>query len=178
MRKLLRRIYSRFVQSPSLDEMDRRYTVGQILRWLWRNLRGNRLQSILNATIGMFSVVCSLGMVWAMQRTVDMASGAREGSIYLGVALMGAVIIAEFALNISRVWIKNILGIRAQNRMQQKILDRLLRAEWKGKDRYHSGDIINRLEQDVQTVSAASIWPRCVSTHVRCVAATARCRAC
>ena len=91
-------------------------------------------------------------MVWAMQRTIDMASGAREGSLYWGVALMGAVIVAEFALNISRIWIKNILGIRAQNRMQQQMLDRLLRAEWQSKDHYHSGDIINRLEQDVQTV--------------------------
>ena len=135
-----------------LHNPESKYSVRQLLRWLWRNLRGNRVQVVFNSAIGMLGVGCSLMMVWAMQRTIDMASGAREGSLYWGVALMGAVIVAEFALNISRIWIKNILGIRAQNRMQQQMLDRLLRAEWQSKDHYHSGDIINRLEQDVQTV--------------------------
>lgn len=135
-----------------LHNPESKYSVRQLLRWLWINLRGNRVQVVFNSAIGMLGVGCSLMMVWAMQRTIDMASGAREGSLYWGVALMGAVIVAEFALNISRIWIKNILGIRAQNRMQQQMLDRLLRAEWQSKDHYHSGDIINRLEQDVQTV--------------------------
>ena len=135
-----------------LHNPESNYTIRQILRWLWRVLKGNRRQVLFNACIGLFGVVCSLMMVWAMQRAIDMAAGVREGSLYWGVALMGLVIVCEFALNISKVWIRNILGVKAQNRMQQQMLDRLLRAEWHGKDRYHSGDIINRLEQDVQTV--------------------------
>ena len=129
-----------------------KYTAGAILRWLWQALRGNRVQAVLNAVIGLLGVVASLLMVWAMQRAIDIAAGSREGSLYWAVALMGALILGEFALNMSRVWIKNILGVRAQNRMQQQMLDRLLRSEWRSKASYHSGDIINRLEQDVQTV--------------------------
>ena len=135
-----------------LHNPDSKYTVRQLLRWLWRVLRGNRRQVVLNASLGLMGVACSLLMVWAMQRAIDTAAGIRPGSIYWRVALMGLIIACEFALNISKVWIKNILGVKAQNRMQQQMLDRLLRAEWRGKDRYHSGDIINRLEQDVQTV--------------------------
>ncbi len=135
-----------------LHNPDSKYTVRQLLRWLWRVLRGNRRQVVLNASLGLMGVACSLLMVWAMQRAIDTAAGVRPGSIYWRVALMGLIIACEFALNISKVWIKNILGVKAQNRMQQQMLDRLLRAEWRGKDHYHSGDIINRLEQDVQTV--------------------------
>ena len=135
-----------------LHNPDSKYTVRQLLRWLWRVLRGNRRQVVLNASLGLMGVACSLLMVWAMQRAIDTAAGVRPGSIYWRVALMGVIIACEFALNISKVWIKNILGVKAQNRMQQQMLDSLLRAEWRGKDRYHSGDIINRLEQDVQTV--------------------------
>ena len=135
-----------------LHNPDSKYTVRQLLRWLWRVLRGNRRQVVLNASLGLMGVACSLLMVWAMQRAIDTAAGVRPGSIYWRVALMGLIIACEFALNISKVWIKNILGVKAQNRMQQQMLDRLLRAEWRGKDLYHSGDIINRLEQDVQTV--------------------------
>ncbi len=135
-----------------LHNPESKYTIRQIVRWLWRVLRGNRTQALFNASIGMLGVACSLLMVWAMQRTIDMATGVVPGSIYWGVALMGTVILAEFALGISRVWIKNILGVKAQNLMQQQMLDRLLRAEWQSKDTHHSGDVINRLEQDVQTV--------------------------
>ena len=135
-----------------LHNPESKFGVRQILRWLWLVLRGNRRQVVLNASLGLMGVGCSLLMVWAMQRTIDIAAGVRSGSLFGGVAIMGLIIVCEFALNISKVWIKNILGVKAQNRMQQQMLDRLLRAEWRGKDRYHSGDIINRLEQDVQTV--------------------------
>ena len=124
----------------------------QLLRWLWRVLKGNRRQTVMNAAIGVIGVGVSLLMVMVMQHTIDVASGAREGSIYWGVAMMGGLILCEFALNILRVWIKNILGVKAQNVMQQQILDRLLRSEWRGKNAYHTGDVINRMEEDVKTV--------------------------
>lgn len=135
-----------------LHNPESRYTVPQLLRWLWRVLKGNRRQTVMNAAIGVIGVGVSLLMVMVMQHTIDVASGAREGSIYWGVAMMGGLILCEFALNILRVWIKNILGVKAQNVMQQQILDRLLRSEWRGKNAYHTGDVINRMEEDVKTV--------------------------
>lgn len=122
------------------------------MRWLWAAWKGNRLQAVLNASIGLLGVVLSLLTVWAMQRAIDTASGVREGSLYWAVGVMGIIILGEFALGISRVWVKNILGIRAQNRMQQQMLARLLRSEWRGREAMHSGDVINRLEQDVRQV--------------------------
>ena len=129
-----------------------RYTIPQMLRWLWQAWRGNRLQATLNATVGLLGVGCSLASVWAMKRAIDTSSGVQSGSVYWAVAIMAAIILAEFALGISRVWIKNILGIKAQNRMQQQMLARLLRSEWRGREAMHSGDVINRLVSDVNNV--------------------------
>ena len=136
-----------FLQLP-----ENHFTASQITRWLWRALRGNRLQAVLNASIGLLGVAFSLASVWAMQRAIDTASGVREGSIYAAVGIMAALILGEFALGISRVWVKNILGIHAQNRMQQQLMARLLRSEWRGREAMHSGDILSRLEQDVRQV--------------------------
>lgn len=129
-----------------------RYTIPQMLRWLWQAWRGNRLQATLNATVGLLGVGCSLASVWAMKRAIDTASGVQSGSVYWAVAIMATIILGEFALGISRVWIKNILGIKAQNRMQQQMLARLLRSEWRGREAMHSGDVINRLVSDVNNV--------------------------
>ncbi len=128
------------------------YGARTILRWLWRAWRGNRLQATLNALIGLASVGVSLWQVWAVQRAIDVASGARQGSIYGAVALMGALILCDFGLNIASTWVRNILGVKAQNRMQQRMLDRILRSEWHGKEHRHSGDVLNRLEFDVSNV--------------------------
>ena len=129
-----------------------KYTVGQIARWLWLAWRGNRVQAVLNALVGILDVVLNLAEIWAVQRAIDIASGTLPGNLYWAVGVMAMLILLGFALGISRVWIKNILGVRAQNRMQQQMLDRLLRSEWRGKEGRHSGDVINRLEHDVQTV--------------------------
>ncbi|MBR1932816.1 MAG: ABC transporter ATP-binding protein [Prevotella sp.] len=129
-----------------------KYSAREIGRWLWRAWQGNRLQASLNASIGLIGVAVSLATVWAMQRAIDTASGVIPGSIYGAVGVMALLILAEFAVGISRVWIKNILGVRAQNRMQEQMLARLLRSEWRGREAMHSGDVINRLEQDVRTI--------------------------
>lgn len=129
-----------------------KYSARVIFKWLWRAWRGNQLQAILNATIGLLSVVVSLAQVWAVQHAIDVASGHAEGSIYWSVGVMALLVLCGFALRICSIWVRNILGIKAQNRMQQRMLDRILRSEWTGKESHHSGDVLNRLEQDVGTV--------------------------
>ncbi|KXB45899.1 ABC transporter, ATP-binding protein [Bacteroidales bacterium KA00344] len=126
--------------------------LGKFLRWLWDAWRGNRLQATLNALIGLGTVGVSLAQVWAVQHAIDVAAGSVDGSLYAAVGLMGGLVLCGFALNISGVWVRNILGVRAQNRMQQRMLDRILRSQWQGKEALHSGDVLNRLEIDVGNV--------------------------
>ena len=129
-----------------------KYPALLIMRWLWHELRGNRLQSVLNALLGVADVVLSLAQVWAVKHAIDIASGSEHDSIYWAVALMGFIILANFGVSIAGVWVRNILGVRAQNRMQQRMLAHILQAEWHSRERHHSGDVLNRLEIDVTTV--------------------------
>jgi len=129
-----------------------KYGARVIMKWLWRAWRGNRLQAVLNAAIGLLQVVVSLSQVWAVKHAIDVASGTLDGSIYWAVGIMAMLILASFALHIASIWVRNILGIKAQNRMQQRMLDRILRSEWQGKESRHTGDILNRLEIDVRNV--------------------------
>ena len=129
-----------------------RYTTRQTAVWLWRAWRGNRTQATLNATIGLVQVVVTLAQVWAVKHAIDIAAGTLPGNIYWAVGVMALLILIDFGLNIASIWVRNILGIKAQNRMQQRMLDRILRSEWGGQERLHSGDVLNRLEFDVNTV--------------------------
>ena len=129
-----------------------KYPARRILVWLWLRWSGNRLQAILNALIGIADVVLSLAQVWAVKHAIDVASGSEHGYIYLAVGVMAALILCSFAINIAGVWVRNILGVRAQNLMQQQMLERILQSQWHNRSHHHSGDILNRLEFDVSTV--------------------------
>ena len=152
-----------------------KYTVKQILRWLWQAWRGNRLQATLNALLGVADVVLSLAQVWAIKHAIDVASGSDRGSIYWAVGLMGALILLNFAVNIAGVWVRNILGVRAQNRMQQAALQRILQSEWHSREHFHSGDVLNRLELDVANVTTflTETLPSTLSTVLMFVGAFA-----
>lgn len=126
--------------------------IRDICRWLWVVAKGNRLQTALNAVIGLLQVALSLLSVVAIRYVIDVASHEVEGSIVQAIVLVSMVILAEFALSISAIWVRNILGIKAQNRLQEQLLERVLRSEWQSRSAMHSGDILNRLEGDINGV--------------------------
>lgn len=135
-----------------------KYDTRSIVRWLWQAWRGNRLQAMLNAVIGLLGVVVSLAQVGAVQHAIDVSTPALQGHacsphrIVIAVIVMALLMVAGLLLTIASTWVSNILGIRAQNRMQQRMLDRILRTQWHGKEKFHSGDVLNRLEFDVNNV--------------------------
>ena len=94
----------------------------------------------------------SLAQIWAVKHAIDVASHNVEGSVIRAVGVIALLILCNFILSISSVWVRNVLGIKAQNRMQQMMLERILRSEWRGRGAMHSGDVINRLESDVVQV--------------------------
>lgn len=129
-----------------------KYSTKEIYAWLWLAWKGNRTQAMINAIIGLLGVMVSLTVVWGMQHAIDVSSHVISGSIVMAVVVLGILFFADFGLHVASIWVRNLLGIKAQNRMQQQLLDRMLRSEWKGRDSYHSGDVLNRLEFDVTNV--------------------------
>lgn len=145
--------------------LNKKYRAKTIVKWLWQSSSDNRLQAILNTAIGLAQVVVSLASVWAVQTAIDIASHNKEGDVISAVLVMAGLVALNFVLNISSVWVRNILGIKAQNRMQRRMLGRILHSEWQGRDSMHSGDVLNRLEQDVNNVVnfVAETLPNAVS---------------
>ena len=128
------------------------YSIGRISRWIWDSSRDNRLQAILNTSIGLLDVALALLSVWTVQRAIDIASHQLDGDVIMAVAWMALVISGTFVLDFCSAWVKNYYGVRAQNRMQRRMLGHILHSEFQGRNSMHSGDVINRLESDVNTV--------------------------
>lgn len=141
-----------------------------IIKWLWRNMRGLRLQAILNTVLGMSLVLVDLAFVWATKLAVDIATANETRySLNQAIILLVLIIVVQIAIGVSNRWITATLGVRAQNRMQERFFNRLLSSDWMGVRKYHSGDLLNRMMRDVSDVVTflTNTLPSFVSTVVQ-----------
>ncbi len=126
----------------------------QILGWLPRFWKKFYLQAILNTLLGVAQVGLNLAFVWGTKLAIDVATTHQQGQAGLRslpqcLMLLGGIMLVQVGLGFANHWVKAILGVRAQNMMQQLLFTRLLGSEWMGLRRYHSGDVLNRLLKDV-----------------------------
>ena len=134
--------------------MTRQRTPSQLLYWLWHHARRFRLQMLLNIFIGLLTVAIALGFVAITKQTIDAATH-KETSITLsqGLAVMVGLLILQILIRLAERWVKALLGVQTQNEMQRIMFARLLGSEWASVRRYHSGDVLNRLLKDVDTIT-------------------------
>ena len=165
---LFRSAYINFTDDMGKSE---KYSTWRLLAWIWRASRGARLQALMCALIGVVSVVCSLCFVFLSKETIDIATGVRSGELmYYGIG-MGVLVLVEILLHAVNNWIVNTLGVKTQNRLRARLFRQLMQSEWQGKDR-HSGDVLNRLVQDLNTIASVvtSTIPFVIITSVQFVA--------
>ncbi len=125
-----------------------------ILRYLWGVSKGLRLQIGINATIGLLVVGLDFAFIYFTKVCIDIATGKLQDHSLRPVAFaLVSILLIQIAIRFCRQWISAILGVRAQNEMQQRLFRRLLDAKWKGVESRHSGDLLNRLERDVRDVT-------------------------
>ena len=108
---------------------------------------------MLNIIAGTLDVVCQLLWVLACKRAIDIATGDASGSIATAGIVIGLLMLTEIASRAAGRWINAILGVKAGNRMRLGIFSRLMRSEWLYMQKHHTGDLINRLEGDVASVT-------------------------
>lgn len=153
-----------------------KYSTRQLLAWLLEIFRQVKLQSAINAVSALVRVALDFAFIWATKQVIDVATGvAHSGPQTLMGAgtLLVTIMVLQLALGYLGRWIAALLGVDAQNKMQRRIFSHLLRSEWYGREERHSGDVLNRLVSDCQTVVrvATDTVPQALAVVVRLVCA-------
>ena len=128
-------------------------SIRQLSAWLWTIGKGYRVQAILNAVIGLLVVAADLSFVWATKLAVDIATHVnRNVGLDTAFLLLVGIIVLQISLGIASRWVRATLGVEAQNRMRRTLFARLLNCEWKQLKKFHTGNLLNRIERDVRDV--------------------------
>lgn len=146
----------------------------QAIRYLHLQLTGHRLQIMLNTVLGILLVGADLGFVWATKLAIDTATHhSHVTSLRFAFALMALLMASRILIMIFSRWIRAILGVKAQNDMRLQIFSRLLNSKWTMVRKYHTGNLTNRIERDVNDVTdfVTESIPAFVTTCVQFVGA-------
>ena len=149
-----------------------KYSVWQLLRWIWSASRGVRGRLVLCVLIGCVSVACSLVFVLFSKQAIDIATGVHEGKLlHYGIG-MACLIVLEIVLHAVDSWVTNRLDVEMRNKFRSRFFGLLLQSEWQGRERYHTGDVLNRMVQDLGSVVGVvtSTLPFAVITVIQLVA--------
>ncbi len=121
---------------------------------------------------------CSIGFVYVSKKLVDVAVEVLRGAglssgIWMWAGMMIGIVLFRIGLNAVRSFLQTKTEIRLKNRLRRRLFDILLHIQSDGQSRYHSGDVLNRMQEDVRVVSSAfsSSIPNILGTAMQFAAA-------
>ena len=148
------------------------------LRWLSKAVRPYRTAMAVMMTCHVLLACCSIGFVYVSKKLVDVAVAILNDipsgkGVWYWAAAMISIILVRIALNALRSYLQTKTDIRLKNSLRHRMFDVLLHLEYEGKSKHHSGDILNRMQEDVRVLSnaVAVSLPNLVGTVLQFIAA-------
>ena len=121
---------------------------------------------------------CAIGFVYVSKKLVDVAVGLFSGTgdvsgLRIWAACMIGIVFSRVLLNALRSYLQTTTEIKLKNGLRKRIFDILLHLQSDGGARHHSGDVLNRMQEDVRVVSSvfAGSLPNLAGTALQFVAA-------
>lgn len=129
------------------------------LRWFFRAVSPYWFPMSVMMACHVLLVCCSVGFVYVSKKLVDTAvamySGADTGNaLAVWAGFMVAVILVRILVNALRTYLQTRTEISMKNGLRHRLFDIVLHLQGDGAVRRHSGDILNRMQEDVRMVSS------------------------
>ena len=124
------------------------------IKWLWHRAGDAKGSVTWNILLACISIGLNLFFIWLSKSLVDIATGSRTGStLKLFAAILVATMLVRVFVNAARARLESNSVYRMQFIIRKDLFEGLIREQWNGKERFHSGDAVSRLFTDVDVVS-------------------------
>lgn len=147
----------------SLDILIRRWkdgTFGEILddwKWILSYSKRYKKAILFYTLLGIFSSSMGLVSSVASKYMIDIITGYQTSKLWIMIVITigSAVFSLVFSNLISRISLK--LSLDINNDIQADIFDKIIDADWLEISKYSNGDVLNRFNSDVNTISSNAI---------------------
>lgn len=151
------------ISFESLDILIKRWkdgTFSEIIddwKWIFSYSKRYKGAIIFYTLLGIFSTSMGLVSSVASKYMIDIITGYQTSKLWIMIAITlgSAVFSLVFSNVINRVSAK--LSIYINNDIQADIFDKIIDADWLEINKYSNGDVLNRFNSDVSTISSNAI---------------------
>lgn len=145
------------------------------LSWLYKNSKGQQGKMLCLILSNAFLSVLSVAFAFAVKAVIDGAVGRDKDKLVFGIIFIISIVILQFVFRlITGGLIENIRG-KLEIAYKSRIFSKILTKKYAAIQEYHSGELMNRLTQDVSVVAdgVTSIVPSVAASVVRLICAVA-----
>ena len=142
---------------------------------LWRMSVPVRWRMLVSILAGAVRIAASLAFVWASKHLVDIATGESDASLASGVWVFVGILVMQLCVVVFVNWWDAYSEVKSRNILRMTTFAKVMGSRWDGRERFLSGDTVNRLEEDVRVVGDLLIArvPGVVITLLQLLAASA-----
>ena len=126
-------------------------------KWIMKYAKKYRLMCVVYILFGFVTTVMSLCVSVASKYLIDsVVSHVKEQLVTSAVLVIGLTVF-QFVFTSISSWITAKVNSKVDNEVREDIYSHIVTADWQEIGKYHSGDLINRLERDASTVASGVI---------------------
>ena len=154
------------------NKMRNKENNGRALKWIYCRIRRYIPLTAAVSVISALSALSFVALALITKRVMDIATGDTTGSLLKSGILLFAVIAIQILLSAAQSILNAYSNGKQTIAFRNYLFGMLCRKKYADISAYHSGDILNRLTSDIDTVvtSSVNIIPNVVSIATKIVA--------
>ena len=132
-------------------------SMGSEWKWLLNIMSRYKLEIVGYTGMGVVGIAMGFGASIASKYLIDAVVNHSNETIVTAATLVIGLAVFQIVVNAVSSLISSRVGTRVSNEIRSEIYDAMTTANWENINKYHSGDLINRLEGDVGSVSGSVV---------------------
>lgn len=124
-------------------------------KWMYTYAKKYKFQIVFYIFLGVLTTVMGLASSVGSKYLIDAVTGQDSWNIALIALFIVAMGLFSIGINAITTMISARINIKVNNEIQAEVYDKILVADWISMKEFHSGDLLNRLNGDVNTVASS-----------------------
>ena len=124
-------------------------------KWMYTYAKKYKFQIVFYICLGIMTTLMGLASSVGSKYLIDSVTGQDTGNIALIAIFIVSMGLFSIGINAVTTMISARINIKVNNEIQAEVYDKILVADWISMKEFHSGDLLNRLNGDVNTVASS-----------------------
>ena len=128
-------------------------SLSQEWKWLLRYVSKYRAQIFLYIDIGVTGTLTGLGVSVASKYLIDAVVSRNLEKVFSSAAFAVGLALLQIVFNTLMSRVATVVGTKVNNEVRSNVYEHVVFSDWSRIGKYHSGDLLNRIEGDAGAIS-------------------------